>query len=183
MKKFLLAMAIAFLSTGAFAQTNLGANSAQNQQSAATSSAQIQPGAVAISSYGADSIKTTGNAPSLAFGVSFSGDNCYSTAGASAGWLGGAFGVGVPIEGQSCTFLRTYERLQQGAASEADPAMKRNLKDASYEVLAEISPKIRGILSRRGVIHGQAAVAYDQSGTEGMQPASTRVEDKPSLLQ
>lgn len=178
MKNFILAMAIAFCSTGAFAQLN--ASAGQTQQAGATSAAMIQPGAVAISSYGADSVKTTGNAPALGFGVSFSSDNCASTAGVSAGWLGGSAGVGVPVDHESCLMLRTYERLQQGAASEPDHEMRRNLKDASYEVLAEISPKIRGILSRRGVIHGQAAVQYDASGTTGLQPANYRVEAKPT---
>lgn len=178
MKKFIVAIALAIVSAGAFADPTVGASAGQNQNSAATSAAVIQPGAVAISSYGADQVKTVGNAPALGFGVSFSTDNCYSTAGASGGWLGGALGFGVPIEGMSCTFLRVYERLQQGAASETDPEMKRDLKDASYEVLAEVNPKIRAILSRRGVIHGQAAVAFDQSGTYGMQPANYRVEAK-----
>lgn len=163
-------------SSVSFAQT-IGAQSGQNQSATGTSAASIQSGAVAISSYGADSVRTVGSAPAIGFAGSFSSDYCAGTVGASGGWMGGSFGGGVPVDKESCVDLRVYERLQQGAASETDLPTRRNLRDASYEVLAEISPKIRGILSRRGVIHGQAAVSYDPSGTEGMQPAAYRIED------
>lgn len=180
-KKVLIGALFALVSLGAQAQT-VGATAGQNQTATGTSTATVAPNTgngnmVAMNSYGADSVKTVGNAPALGFGVSFSSDNCASTAGVSGGWLGGSLGVAAAFDKESCVDLRTYERLQQGAASETDPDMKRNLKDASYEVLAEISPAIRGILSRRGVIHGQAAVAFDQSGTQGMQPANYRVEE------
>lgn len=192
MKNILLAVVFALFSIGASAQS-LGANSAQTQQAGATSAAIIQPGAVAITSLGADRVKTVGNAPALGFGVSFSADNCASTAGLSGGIMGGSLGGALPVDKDSCVMLRTFERLQQGAASEAadrtttyiddhgieqTTTVRAALKDASYEVLAEISPKIRGILSRRGVVHGQAAVAYDPSGTTGVQPANYRVEEK-----
>ena len=176
------ALLIALVSGRAHADTVVGATSGQSQTATGTSTATVAPNtgngnAVAINTYGANSVKTVGNAPGIAFSGSFSGDFCAGTVGASGGWLGGSIGGGVPVDKDSCVDLRVYERLQQGAASETDPDLRRDLKDASYEVLAEISPKIRGILSRRGVIHGQAAVSYDASGTQGMQPANYRVEE------
>jgi hypothetical protein len=163
---------------GAQAQTSVGATSGQNQSAASTSGSVISSGAVAVNSYGADSVKTTGVAPSVGFSSSFSADYCAGTVGASSGWLGGSFGGGVPVDKESCVMLRTYERLQQGAASETREEVRLNLKDASYAVLAEISPKIRAVLSRHHVLHGQDAVQSDDSGTVGLQAANYRVEEK-----
>lgn len=199
MKKFLSAMAIAFFSIGAFAQTGFTGSAQSAQTQATNSAASIQSGAVDINStsYGAERLRTSQQAPSIGFNSSFSPDNCASIVGGSVGTFGFGGGAGVAVDKDSCVMLRTYERLQQGAASEAADrtttyvddngvtqtvSMRAALKDSAYEVLAEISPKVRGILSRRGVIHGQAAVAYDKSGTTGLQPASTRVEEKPSLI-
>lgn len=191
MKKFIVASTFALFSIGAFADPTLGANSAQNQQSAATSQAVIQPGAVAINSTGADSVKTVGNAPSLGVSSSFSSNYCGGSGGISGGWLGGALGGTVPIlDEQHCGNRQNYQMLQSAAAREdriveekhpdgtkSTYNLKSELMDASYEALAEISPEMRGILSRRHLVHGQAAVAYDQSGTVGMQPANYRVEE------
>lgn len=179
MKRFTLAaIVLALASSGVYAQTS--ATAGQTQTATGTSVASVSPNTGngnQVTSYGADSVKTVGNAPGIGFAGSFSSDYCAGTVGASGGWLGGAIGGGVPVDKESCVDLRVYERLQQGAASETDNTVRRNLRDASYEVLAEISPAIRGILSRRGVIHGQAAVSYDASGTQGMQPAAYRIEE------
>lgn len=170
--------AAAAMATASYAQTSVGATSGQNQSAASTSGSVISSGAVAVNSYGSDSVKTTGVAPSVGFSSSFSADYCAGTVGASGGWLGGALGGGIPFDKESCVMLRTYERLQQGAASESREQVKLDLKDASYAVLAEISPKIRAVLSRHHVLHGQDAVESDDSGTVGLQAANYRVEAK-----
>ena len=142
----------------------LQANSAQTQNAQGTAASVIQTGAVAINSYGADSVRTVGNAPSMAFGSSLSPDLCEGSGGIGGGWLGGALSLGATFSKDYCVDLRTFERLQQGAASESRLDVKLALKDASYEVLADISPKVRAALVKHGVIKDETQVA-DQNAT------------------
>lgn len=171
MKHFILTAAL-ILPSLAFAQATVTGQNTSNGYSAAT----IAPGAVAITSTGADKVRTSEQAPSQSFSSSFSPDSCASGAGASVGTFPVALGGSVPWSPNYCIDLRVFERLQQAAAAENRPDVKNNARDASFGVLAEISPTIRAILSEHHLLTGNDAVLSDQSGTVGLKPASTRIE-------
>lgn len=215
MKKLSILFAALMVSGAAFAQsTNTVGTSSSAQTSAVNTPVQ------SINSYGAGSIHTTGQAPSVGVGGSIGSHTCEAGVGGSAGWFGGSGGIAFSFDRQSCVFLNVGDFFQQSATMEdksyqfyltlyqdtvtrhlaALPAGKQGdftspeelellarakihqdaadgLRQASYELMAEISPKVRGVLSRAGVLHGQAAVQSDQSGTVGLQPASTRIDE------
>lgn len=175
MKKLSFLLAALMVSGAAFAQsTNTVGTSSSAQTSAINTPVQ------SINSYGAGSIHTTGQAPSIGVGGSIGTHVCEAGVGGSGGWFGGSAGIAFSFSRESCVFLNVGDFLQQSATMEekANHGDTANaLRQASYELMAEISPKVRGVLSRAGVIHGQAAVQSDQSGTVGLQPASTRIDE------
>jgi hypothetical protein len=130
-----------------------------------------------VVSYGADKVKTSEQAPSIGFSSSFSPDSCASGAGGSVGTFPVGLGINVPWSPNYCIALRVFERLQQAAAADQRVIVRDNARDASYAVLAEISPTIRGILSEHHLLTGNDAVQSDASGTVGLQSASTRIDD------
>lgn len=172
MKHFILAAAL-ILPSLAFADTT-STVTGQNQSQAASTNV-VQPAQI-INTYGASSVKTSEQAPSQSFSSSFSPDSCASGAGGSLGTFNVGLGLTVPISPGYCVDLRVFERLQQAAAAENRADVKNNARDASFGVLAEISPTIRAILSEHHLLSGNDAVLSDQSGTVGLQPASTRIE-------
>jgi hypothetical protein len=172
MKRFILAASLMLPASLVFAQATV---SGQNSSTAVTA-ATIAPGAVAITSIGAGSVKTSEQAPSQSFSSSFSPDSCASGAGGSLGTFNVGLGLTLQISPGYCVDLRVFERLQQAAAAESRPDVKNNARDASFGVLAEISPTIRAIRSEHHLLSGNDAVLSDQSGTVGLQPASTRIE-------
>lgn len=173
MKHFILAATLMLPAALSFAQST-STVTGQNQSQAASTNV-VQPAQI-MNSYGASSVKTSQQAPSESFSSSFSPDSCASGAGGSVGTFNIGFGLAVPISPGYCVDLRVFERLQQAAAAENRPDVKNNARDASFGVLAEISPTIRAILSEHHLLSGNDAVLSDQSGTVGLQPASTRIE-------
>lgn len=173
MKKTLFAIAL-FAAGTAHAQTVTSDTSTSSQ---AASQAVNQP-VQSISSYGA---RVVANAPSVSVGGSIGSHVCEGSAGLSGGWFTGAIGGAITFSRQSCVFLNVGDFMQQSAAMEEKfgrPFVAAELRDASYELLAEIDPKIRAVLSRNGILRGQAAVQSGASGTIGLQPQNYRVEQK-----
>lgn len=173
MKRFIFAASLMLPAALSFAQST-STVTGQNQSQAASTNV-VQPAQI-MNSYGANSVKTSQQAPSQSFSSSFSPDSCASGAGGSVGTFNVGLGLTVPISPGYCVDLRTFERLNQAASAEDRIEVRHNLRDASYAVLAEISPTVRAILSEHHVLTGNDAVLSDQSGTVGLQPASTRIE-------
>jgi hypothetical protein len=173
MNKTLLILAL-LAAPAAFAQSS----NTTGATSSASTQAVNQP-VQEIASYGS---RMVGNAPSMAVGGSIGSHVCEASAGMSGGWFTGAAGGVFTYSRESCVFLNVGDFFQQSATMEdksGRPAVAAGLRDASYELMAEIDPKIRAVLSRNKVVHGQAAVASDPSGTVGLQPQNYRVEAKP----
>lgn len=111
-------------------------------------------GSPGVNYSGSYSVKSTGTAVLPGFSGSFSSDYCGATAGVAGGGLGFAFSAGAPVIDQSCVMLRTFERSMQAASAmqPVDPATSRELRAASLEILAEISPKVRAIFQKRNLV-------------------------------
>ncbi len=172
--KTTLAILALLVAGGAHAQAVSGTNSSDNSSQAAANN-NASPTQV-IQSYGS---KYVGNAPSMAVGGSIGSHVCEASVGASGGWFSGAAGAVFTYSRESCVFLNVGDFLQQSAHMEEASGRKdeaQELRDSSYELMAEISPKIRAILSRNKLLKGQAAVQSDKSGTVGLQAANYRVE-------
>jgi hypothetical protein len=125
---------------------------------------------------GSYTARTTGQAVVSGFAGSFSSDYCGGTAGIAVGGPGFSVSGGAPKFDDTCRFLRTFERVQQAAAS--DPANAAELRAAALEILAEVDPKVRIILTRHKLVKGEAMAQIDPSGTVGEQPPSLRVAGK-----
>ncbi len=164
MKHFILAAAL-ILPSLAFAQATVTGQNTSNGYSAAT----IAPGAVAITSTGANSVKTSQQAPSQSFSASFSPDSCATGAGGSVGTFPVAIGIAIPVSPDYCVKLRVVERLEQSSAIESRLDVKDSLRDAAYDVLGSISPEVHDILVKHMVIaddkQRQATAASDQTKT------------------
>jgi hypothetical protein len=173
MKKIAFAAAL-LIASQAYAGSLTSTNT-DSTNSAATAQNQASPTQV-LEQVGT---RQVGNAPALAVGGSIGSHICEASAGGSGGWFSGSAGIVITYSRQSCVFLNVYDGLQQAAANEDKDGYAQqadNLRDASYELLAEIDPKVRAVLSRNHVIHGQAAVQSDDSGTVGLQPQNYRVD-------
>jgi hypothetical protein len=180
MKKASLALAILITCSAAQAQSALDANVSSNATTASTSGANNAGNAQQIvfnsSTPGTQTIKSTGQAVLSGFAGSFSSDYCGGTAGVAVGGPGFSVSGGAPKFDDTCRFLRTFERVQQAAAS--DPGNAAELRAAALEILAEVDPKVRIILTRHRLVKGDAMAQIDPSGTVGEQPPSLRVAGK-----
>lgn len=153
-------------SSSATTASSSGANNAGNAQQLVLNS----------SAPGTQTIKSTGQAVVSGFAGSFSSDYCGGTAGLAVGGPGFSVSGGAPKMDDTCRFLRTFERIQQAAAS--DPVNAAELHSAALDVLAEIDPKVRIILTRHHLLKGEAMAQIDPSGAVGEQPPSLRMSSK-----
>jgi hypothetical protein len=176
--KTALALALLVAAGAAHAQTAVGSNSTAStaSTSGANNAGNAQQLVLNSTAPGTQTIKTTGQAVVSGFAGSFSSDYCGGTAGLAVGGPGFSVSGGAPKMDDTCRFLRTFERIQQAAAS--DPANVAELHSAALDVLAEIDPKVRIILTRHHLLKGEAMAQIDPSGTVGEQPASLRVAGK-----
>ena len=155
-----VALLLAFGSSMASAQTSTSSAASTATSGALNNAGNIQgitfnsTGASGINYSGSYSVKSTGAAVLPGFSGSFSSDYCGATAGVAGGGMGFAFSAGAPVIDQSCVMLRTFERSMQAAAAmqQVDPAVSRELRNASLEILAEINPKIRAIFQKRNLV-------------------------------
>jgi hypothetical protein len=157
MKKIIAAALFSFATVSAFAQVNASTNATTNSSSGATNQGVNQ--GITFNSAAqptTTTVKTTGNAVVSGFAGSFSSDYCGGTAGLAVGGPGFAVSAGAPKIDHGCTLLRSFERLQQAAAS--DPADAPALHAAALDVLAEVDPAVRKALEKHKLI----AVADDK---------------------
>lgn len=176
--KAVFASLLLVAAVSAHAQTAVNSNSSASTASTAgaNSAGNAQQLVLNSSAPGTQTIKSTGQAVVSGFAGSFSSDYCGGTAGVAVGGPGFSVSGGAPKFDDTCRFLRTFERVQQAAAS--DPAHAAELRSAALEILAEVDPKVRIILTRHGLVTGAAMAQIDPSGTVGEQPPSLRVANK-----
>jgi hypothetical protein len=176
--KFKLAFAAMILAGTAHAQTAVDSNSSASTASTAgaNNAGNAQQLVLNSSTPGTQTIRSTGQAVVSGFAGSFSSDYCGGTAGLAVGGPGFSVSGGAPKMDDTCRFLRTFERIQQAAAS--DPTNAAELHSAALDVLAEIDPKVRVILTRHHLLKGEAMAQIDPSGTVGEQPPSLRLSGR-----
>ncbi|MDR5756987.1 hypothetical protein [Caballeronia sp. LZ035] len=183
MKTTLIALIALFAASTAMAQVSstssntsstastAGATNAGNAQQITFNS----PNKVEYS--GSYTARTTGNAVLPGFAGSFSGDYCGGTAGLAVGGPGFAVSGGAPKIDESCVMLRTFERVQQAAASDPDNA--KELRSAALDILASIDPKIRAIFLKHKLLKGETETTTTNADGQQVyavsQPESTRI--------
>lgn len=84
-----------------------------------------------------ETIKTTGNPGSMSFATSFSQFNCANSGGIGAGWLGGVFNIGGPLESGPCNARANANALAVLAqAVPADNPLRGQLVEAAIRLIA-----------------------------------------------
>lgn len=98
-------------------------------------------------------IETTPSLGGNSFYGSYSPDSCAVSGGGGAGWTGFIFNLAGPIEQKSCVLFRAFERSQQAAATVAsmDPVTAARLRQASIDMLCQVSDQVREALSYQGL--------------------------------
>lgn len=174
MKKTLIAISLLAFTTAVLAdQTTTSTVDTTSKAAANNNASPVQ----SINSYGS---KQVANAPVVQVGGSIGSHLCEGAAAVSGGFFSWAAGGGISLTQKYCVFLNVGDFLQQSATMEekaGDVELGKGLRQASYDLMAEIDPKVRAVLSRNKVVKGDAAVMSDQSGTVGLQPANYRVAD------
>jgi len=151
MKKILAAALFSFAAIAAHAQVSSSTSATTNSTSGATNQGVNQ--GITFNSAPVPTtttVKTTGNAVVSGFAGSFSSDYCGGTAGLAVGGPGFAVSAGAPKIDHGCTLLRSFERIQQAAAS--DPKHSDELHAAALDVLAEVDPAVRKALEKHKLI-------------------------------
>lgn len=157
MKKILTALLLSLAAFAAHAQTSATTTTTTASTSGASNQGVNQgitfnsPPDVHYS--GSYTVRSTGNAVVSGFAGSFSSDYCGGTAGLAVGGPGFAVSGGAPKIDHGCTMLRSFERIQQAAAS--DPKHADQLRAAALEVLADIDPAVKTALMKHGLIEAE----------------------------
>lgn len=125
-----------------------------------------------------ETLKTTGNPGSMSFATSFSQFNCANSGGIGAGWLGGVFNIGGPLESGPCNARANANALAVLAqAVPADNPLRGQLVEAAIRLIANSTSATMDALKDSNVAFFTPKV---EPKTTDVQPGAETSSTKPA---